>query len=338
MVAPIPAQASQKEKASQKVQTLPQAVVNGEPPQAVVSGEPQQAAVSEEPSQAMVSEEPSQAMVFTLPPQAKVSEDPPDDVSDSCSSDRAESDAETARAGQQLGKPLALPGFGLKGKGLALDLSKLHAVRCEESGADSEASALGSMFEMPRVGGLQSPEMRASLKLNLSAISEPCASTSHQARPVWEFDYPEITLGSRIGAGAFGEVYEASWRRSRIAVKRLLCQRLTDSAREQFYQEMELMSNLRHPNIVRFLGACLEPLQMSILFELCSSSLYQLLHGQARKIGMTYALSLIRQTALGIFYLHQCKLPVLHLDLKSANVLLDFTGMVCNTIHMYVHI
>ena len=28
------------------------------------------------------------------------------------------------------------------------------------------------------------------------------------------------------------------------------------------------MSNLRHPNIVRFLGACLEPEQMSILFEL----------------------------------------------------------------------
>ena len=39
-------------------------------------------------------------------------------------------------------------------------------------------------------------------------------------------------------------------------------------------QEMELMSNLRHPNIVRFLGACLEPLQMSILFELCATSLF----------------------------------------------------------------
>ena len=34
------------------------------------------------------------------------------------------------------------------------------------------------------------------------------------------------------------------------------------------------MSNLRHPNIVRFLGACLEPLQMSILFELCATYTY----------------------------------------------------------------
>ena len=42
------------------------------------------------------------------------------------------------------------------------------------------------------------------------------------------------------------------------------------------------MSNLRHPNIVRFLGACLEPLQMSILFELCATSLFEVLHARQR--------------------------------------------------------
>ena len=41
---------------------------------------------------------------------------------------------------------------------------------------------------------------------------------------------------------------------------------------------------------------------------------------------MEYALSAIQQIGLGIFYLHQCTLPVLHLDLKSANVLLDEHG------------
>lgn len=33
------------------------------------------------------------------------------------------------------------------------------------------------------------------------------------------------------------------------------------------------------------------------------------------------------QVALGIFYLHSSKPPVLHLDLKSANVLLDEFGV-----------
>ena len=87
------------------------------------------------------------------------------------------------------------------------------------------------------------------------------------------------------------------------------------------------MSNLRHPHIVRFLGACLEPLQMSILFELCATSLYGVLHVQKQPLQLEYALSLIRQIGLGIFYLHQCKQPVLHLDLKSANVLLDEHGV-----------
>ena len=43
-------------------------------------------------------------------------------------------------------------------------------------------------------------------------------------------------------------------------------------------------------------------------------------------LAMEYALSAIQQIGLGIFYLHQCTLPVLHLDLKSANVLLDEHG------------
>ena len=48
---------------------------------------------------------------------------------------------------------------------------------------------------------------------------------------------------------------------------------------------------------------------------------------QKQAFELQYALSLVRQIALGIFYLHQCKEPVLHLDLKSANVLLDEHGV-----------
>ena len=38
-------------------------------------------------------------------------------------------------------------------------------------------------------------------------------------------------------------------------------------------------------------------------------------------------LTLSRQVALGVYYLHCCTPPVLHLDLKSANVLLDYKGV-----------
>jgi serine/threonine protein kinase len=66
---------------------------------------------------------------------------------------------------------------------------------------------------------------------------------------------------------------------------------------------------------------------MAILFELCTTSLYEILHVRKLELTMAYAIALVRQIALGIFYLHQCRAPVLHLDLKSANVLLDEHGV-----------
>ena len=271
----------------------------------------------------------------------------------------ASSSAQVGGCGEQTsvarnGAPMAVPklngshmsvarGQANGSRPIHLDLSAVHRADMPSSGAatlqpgaqglvaaDGESGDADEDSEPP---GAKSPVdaptdgLRAALKLNLAALNEAHAPALREARPAWAFDYSEVTLGHRIGAGAFGEVYQASWRRSRIAVKRLLCQRLTESARGEFMQEMEIMSNLRHPNIVRFLGACLEPLQMSILFELCATSLYEVLHVRKQELTMEYAITLTQQIGLGIFYLHQCKLPVLHLDLKSANVLLDEHGV-----------
>ena len=38
----------------------------------------------------------------------------------------------------------------------------------------------------------------------------------------WAIDASEIRFRERLGAGAYGEVFAAEWRRSRVAVKRLL--------------------------------------------------------------------------------------------------------------------
>lgn len=116
-------------------------------------------------------------------------------------------------------------------------------------------------------------------------------------------------------------------------------------------------SQLRHPNIVRFLGACIEPERMFILFELCPGSLFDLLYksdsevrphllrppcvlicppncsnhdstaNRAQLPEAKYIFRLLRDVGLGIYYLHCFEPPVLHLDLKSANVLLDQNGV-----------
>mmetsp|Transcript_38507 Transcript_38507/g.101577 ORF Transcript_38507/g.101577 Transcript_38507/m.101577 type:complete len:203 (-) Transcript_38507:499-1107(-) len=58
----------------------------------------------------------------------------------------------------------------------------------------------------------------------------------------------------------------------------------------------------------------------------CTQSLYDLLRATDAPLPLPQLLMLARQVALGVYYLHCCKPPVLHLDLKSANVLLDQHG------------
>lgn len=144
----------------------------------------------------------------------------------------------------------------------------------------------------------------------------------------WAVDASEIKFGRRLGAGAYGEVYAAEWRRSKVAVKRLLTAHpLEEKGVKEFFAEMEILANARHDNIVRFLGGCVQPDNLCILFEFCPQSLYDQLRNLTEPLELQYVLTIARQVALGIYYLHCCKPPVLHLDLKSANVLLDKHGI-----------
>ena len=141
----------------------------------------------------------------------------------------------------------------------------------------------------------------------------------------WAIRRSDFKVNERLGAGAYGEVWAGSWRRNDVAVKLLTRGSGSgdaDKGKQDFLREMQLLSELRHPNIVRFLGACLDMQHMCILFELCPGSLYDLLHKSEDPLpDPPILVKLMREVALGIYYLHAFDPPVLHLDLKSANVL-----------------
>jgi serine/threonine protein kinase len=139
----------------------------------------------------------------------------------------------------------------------------------------------------------------------------------------------DIQLGSFIAEGTSGGVYNATWRGMRCAVKRFRFSKDDAGLKETFANEVFLLQNLSHDNLVRFYGACTTPPNLCILTELMTGSLLSLLYGSLarRPDGTLRELNDKRQAhilmgiATGMAFLHSHS--VAHRDLKSANVLYD---------------
>ncbi|KAI3414040.1 hypothetical protein GPALN_011506 [Globodera pallida] len=98
---------------------------------------------------------------------------------------------------------------------------------------------------------------------------------------------------------------------------------------DMFCREVSIVSHLKHPNIVAFVGACMDdPSQFAIITEFASAgSLFSLLHVQKRVFEMALRLSIGVDIARGMKYLHELvERPVIHRDLNSHNILLHNSG------------
>lgn len=157
----------------------------------------------------------------------------------------------------------------------------------------------------------------------------------------YNIDFSSIEICECIGQGAFGKVHRAVWNETPVAVKILtnwnpdsstvLLESQIEKSREEtilsmLETEADILSSLRHPNIVQFIGICAEP--PCIVSEYCErGSLCNLLKS-ARvedKFLPTWemCLKMMTDAATGILYLHSRSKPIIHCDLKSSNILVD---------------
>lgn len=110
-------------------------------------------------------------------------------------------------------------------------------------------------------------------------------------------------------------------------MKRLtLAENLTIDQRrlEELWREIDALRFLRHPRLVRFIGACIAPPHICVLTEFMpGGSLYGLLHEKKAKLSWPQQVTLGMQIGEAIAFLHSHVPPVVHRDVKSMNVLLD---------------
>ncbi|KAK8352892.1 hypothetical protein V6Z12_A05G123300 [Gossypium hirsutum] len=133
-----------------------------------------------------------------------------------------------------------------------------------------------------------------------------------------------FALSRKIGEGGYGPVFKCNLDHTPVAVKVLR----PDAAqgRLQFLQEIEVLSSMRHPNMVLLLGAC--PEYGILVYEYMGrGSLDDCLfrkenHHQA--LSWQHRFRIAAEIGTGLLFLHQRKPePIVHRDLKPGNILLD---------------
>lgn len=140
-----------------------------------------------------------------------------------------------------------------------------------------------------------------------------------------------------VGGGSIGTVYKASFEGGvSIAVKKLeTLGRIRNQ--DEFEQEMGRLGGLRHPNLVAFQGYYWSSTMQLILSEFVpNGSLYDHLHGSRisysggssnggrGELFWSRRFNIALGTARALAYLHHdCRPQVLHLNIKSTNILLD---------------
>lgn len=138
------------------------------------------------------------------------------------------------------------------------------------------------------------------------------------------FDEIEYFPEGLIDTGNFGSVYFGKVRELPAAIKVLKDSKLTPKATETFKREVEIVKNNSHPNIVRYLGVCVEPDKFVIIMEYVpGGNLEQLLYDPKKKISLFHLMRIAKEVALGMNWLHNAKPQIIHRDLKLTNVLLD---------------
>ncbi|XP_061366277.1 probable receptor-like protein kinase At5g18500 [Gastrolobium bilobum] len=130
-----------------------------------------------------------------------------------------------------------------------------------------------------------------------------------------------------LGEGGYGIVYRGQLvNGTPVAVKKILNN--IGQAEKEFRVEVEAIGHVRHKNLVRLLGYCIEGTHRMLVYEYVNNgNLEQWLHGAMRHHGyLTWEarIKILLGTAKALAYLHEAIEPkVVHRDIKSSNILID---------------
>ncbi|RCH93599.1 hypothetical protein CU097_010424 [Rhizopus azygosporus] len=163
-----------------------------------------------------------------------------------------------------------------------------------------------------------------------------------------DIPYKELVIKRKIGSGGFKDCYEGNKHYVRknnnffykqiakfrclqrsnniaeaVAVGELRITRFNEINLAEIKHEINVLKQLRHENVVKFIGVCTHPSHLCIVTELCSKGdLFDVIRAYPRP-SFAQQVMYMYDIALGVAYLHTRRPSIIHRDLKSMNVLVS---------------
>ena len=167
------------------------------------------------------------------------------------------------------------------------------------------------------------------LVLFLSLQTSDPNDISLNLRGLYGYQNVVVHTAQVLGSGAYGNVVKATLDRKPCAAK-ILHRVIVDSQDpglsdfiSRFEQECQILRDLKHPNIVQFLGVVQDPSTRKpiLLMELMNDSLTHFLETSPTDIPYHEQVNISHDIALAVAHLHRN--GILHRDLSSNNILLN---------------
>lgn len=162
----------------------------------------------------------------------------------------------------------------------------------------------------------------------ISFLSVEMADQQDSRSKTYLYQNVQLFKTDSLGTGSYGAVCKAKLDQLTCAAKLLhpVFFQFSDSGQssavKKFEQECQLLSTIKHPNIVQFLGTALDPdsgLPL-LLMELMDESLTHFLEGSPEPLPLCTQVNFCHDVSLALAYLHSNR--IVHRDLSSNNVLL----------------